>query len=292
MNFSFKTFLIATAIASSYSSSYGSIFANAETFTSTHSSTTATFVNGGANNDIMEQEQQEQQRHRHLSEADEARAYMPVPPHGSPLSSKGVFDSVPTILNNWLIKIHPNDKLKPCNEFEGVEELNGLLKNILERKHPKLQEIYTRNCNRDENPKECDNRHLDWDTVEEHEEFWKAEHEDLATYQGDGIGELMYEVATHGKCFKAVMMFHHHLSADDRKSLLERDDFVLPLLPESYESLDSWAELLKASGEGNDSDNTNDVNDGNARRLYRGFSHPSYVHPKDGTGPANCGGCH
>lgn len=150
---------------------------------------------------------------------------------------------------------------------------------------------------------------MEWNTVEEYEEYWNLENEDLMENDGDGIGQLMREVARDGKCFCAVMIFHHHLAENDRKELMmvDSDDFVLPLLPDNYIPLETWAELLEAStttttsdksGESDDKNDTSssstNYDDGTGRRrcLYKAFSHRTYANPKEYGGNATCGACH
>ena len=226
----------------------------------------ATVATSNASDDI------DGHRHRRLSVTDEARAYMPVPPHGSPLLSVDP-EEVSENINAWLRNALPEEKLKRCEDFQDVDELNQVLETILEMKHPELQNIYKRNCDNDDG---CDNRALRFDSLEEYKQDWDSERLELHVFENhDKIGQIMNAIARKGKCARAVMWFQHHLSQDSREVLMERDGFHLPLMPEHVEEFDEWLDHLEEMGD-------------HGRKLYKKFTEDPY----DNDGPMNCRRCH
>ena len=172
-----------------------------------------------------------------LPEVDLARAQKPHPSMGSEVLASRM--TVSETLNKWLFNNVANAHLKPCATFQKFE-LNAMLADLIGAAHPKLNALYTGRCGSDGG---CDRRALRHKSLAEYEDEWKSE-DALLSAHGGALRAKVYAVIRDGKCYEAVSMFYHQLTAESRAKALAAG-LMVPLLPAATD-LKSVSQLLAA----------------------------------------------
>ena len=163
-----------------------------------------------------------------LTQADVARAYMPVPMPSSHVV--GVSPGLIFAAMNRHLTQQPHHT-QPCEQYTHGE-LNELARLLWGYRNPDLAAIYD---------SKNDNRQFHFDSADGllyKEKLWAQETLLAATKpEAHGEGTEHHKMVRDGKCAELVMWWIHHLSAEDRAVLSAEDGFKVPLLPANGEAL-------------------------------------------------------
>lgn len=181
-----------------------------------------------------------------------ARARRSRPPTNSPVLAAAATatkdrdgeeanSSVEETLNGWLTEHLPEHNFQDCESYTDLAKLNDVLSLLIQTDHPGLQDIHSAKCTT--SPMGCDRRKMRLtasgagDGLEAYEEKWAKDARliDKKILSSDTLFQTaIKDTIRNGKCYEAVMLFCHSLSASARAHLLEEQGLPIPLLPKKF----------------------------------------------------------